>query len=451
MLHNITETSTTIIAPATAAGGATIVIRLSGSQAIEIADKMFRGRRKLAEAEGYTLHYGTIRNEDGCVVDDVVVALFRAPNSYTGDDTVEITTHGSEHICSEVLRIAIGYGAKMATAGEFTRRAFLAGKMDLSRAEAVADIIASDSRWSHNIATTQMRGGYSAKLQELRGELLRLCSLLELELDFSEEDVEFADRSMLRAILAEVEKQVAMLIASFSVGNAIKNGVNVAIVGEPNVGKSTLLNALIEDDRAMVSDVAGTTRDTIEATTIIDGIRFRFVDTAGLRTTDDQLEQMGITRTYRAIDNAHVVLHLTTAENPEFQNIELKDGQSYIQIINKIDKFTISNSSVSDKPLCISAKQGLGIDRLREVLRSTVDTSQINANSVVVSNMRHYDALKNASEALSMARTAINNNLSAELISEDIRQVLHHLGEITGEITSDDILHSIFSKFCIGK
>ena len=451
MLHNITETSTTIIAPATATGGATIVIRLSGSQAIEIADKMFRGRRKLAEAEGYTLHYGTICNEDGCVVDDVVVALFRAPNSYTGDDTVEITTHGSEHICSEVLRIAIGYGAKMATAGEFTRRAFLAGKMDLSRAEAVADIIASDSRWSHNIATTQMRGGYSAKLQELRGELLRLCSLLELELDFSEEDVEFADRSMLRAILAEVEKQVAMLIASFSVGNAIKNGVNVAIVGEPNVGKSTLLNALIEDDRAMVSDVAGTTRDTIEATTIIDGIRFRFVDTAGLRTTDDQLEQMGITRTYRAIDNAHVVLHLTTADNPEFQNIELKDGQSYIQIINKIDKFTLSNSSVSDKPLCISAKQGRGIDRLLEVLRSTVDTSQLNANSVVVSNMRHYDALKNASEALSMARTAINNNLSAELISEDIRQVLHHLGEITGEITSDDILHSIFSKFCIGK
>ncbi|MBR5133391.1 MAG: tRNA uridine-5-carboxymethylaminomethyl(34) synthesis GTPase MnmE [Alistipes sp.] len=451
MLHNITETSTTIIAPATATGGATIVIRLSGSQAIEIADKMFRGRRKLAEAEGYTLHYGTIRNEDGCVVDDVVVALFRAPNSYTGDDTVEITTHGSEHICSEVLRIAIGYGAKMATAGEFTRRAFLAGKMDLSRAEAVADIIASDSRWSHNIATTQMRGGYSAKLQELRGELLRLCSLLELELDFSEEDVEFADRSMLRAILAEVEKQVAMLIASFSVGNAIKNGVNVAIVGEPNVGKSTLLNALIEDDRAMVSDVAGTTRDTIEATTIIDGIRFRFVDTAGLRTTDDQLEQMGITRTYRAIDNAHVVLHLTTADNPEFQNIELKDGQSYIQIINKIDKLTSSDLPVSNKPLCISAKQGRGIDRLREVLRSTVDTSQLNANSVVVSNMRHYDALKSASEALSMARTAINNNLSAELISEDIRQVLHHLGEITGEITSDDILHSIFSKFCIGK
>ncbi len=451
MLHHIIETSTTIIAPATAAGGATMVIRLSGNQAIEIADRMFRGRRKLQEAEGYTLHYGTICNESQETIDDVVVALFRAPNSYTGDDTVEITIHGSEHICSEVIRIAIGYGAKIATAGEFTRRAFLAGKMDLSRAEAVADIIASDSRWSHNIATTQMRGGYSTKLAELRSELLRLCSLLELELDFSEEDVEFAERTTLKSILSDVENQVARLVASFSVGNAIKNGVNVAIVGEPNVGKSTLLNALVEEDRAMVSDIAGTTRDTIEATTIIDGIRFRFVDTAGLRATDNQLEQMGITRTYRAIDNAHVILHLSSADNPEFQDIELKDNQAYIKVINKIDKLSSSDYSLDRETLCISAKQGLGIEKLRELLRSTVDTSQLNSNSVVVSNMRHYDALKGAHEALISAHKAISDNLSAELISEDIRQVLHHLGEITGEITSDDILHSIFSKFCIGK
>lgn len=451
MIHNIIDTSTTIIAPATAAGGAIMVTRLSGSHAIEIADKIFYGRSRLADAEGYTLHYGTIRNEQGEVVDDVVVALFRAPNSYTGDDIVEITTHGSEHICSELLRLAIGYGATMATAGEFTRRAFLAGKMDLSRAEAVADIIASDSRWSHNIATTQMRGGYSAKLAELRGELLRLCSLLELELDFSEEDVEFAERTTLRTILREVEEQVASLIASFSIGNAIKNGVNVAIVGEPNVGKSTLLNALVEDDRAMVSDVAGTTRDTIEATTIIDGIRFRFVDTAGLRDTDNQLEQMGITRTYRAIDNAHVILHLTTADNPEFQDIELKDKQAYIKVINKIDKLASSDDRAFADAICISAKQNLGIDTLRSTLRSTVDTSQLNAQSVVVSNMRHYSALKSAQEALEAARRALNLNLSAELISEDIRQMLHHLGEITGEITSADILHSIFSKFCIGK
>lgn len=451
MIHNIIDTSTTIIAPATAAGGAIMVIRLSGRDAIEIADKMFRGRQSLAQAKGYTLHYGTIRNEQDEVIDDVVVALFRAPHSYTGDDIVEITTHGSEHICSELLRIAIGYGATMATAGEFTRRAFLAGKMDLSRAEAVADIISSDSRWSHNIATTQMRGGYSAKLTELRNELLRLCSLLELELDFSEEDVEFAERTALRTILCEVEEQVASLIASFSVGNAIKNGVNVAIVGEPNVGKSTLLNALVEDDRAMVSDVAGTTRDTIEATTIIDGIRFRFVDTAGLRDTDNQLEQMGITRTYRAIENAHVILHLTTADNPEFKNIELKDNQAYIKVINKIDKLTSSDDSALHNAIGISAKQGKNIDTLRSTLRATVDTSQLNAQSVVVSNMRHYAALNSAQKALTSAHIALDDNLSAELISEDIRQVLHHLGEITGEVTSDDILHTIFSKFCIGK
>ena len=445
MTHNIIDTSTTIVAPATAAGGAVMVTRLSGSRAIEIADRMFRGRKPLSECEGYTLHYGTIRNEQDEVVDDVVVALFRAPNSYTGDDTVEITTHGSEHICSELLRLAISYGATMATAGEFTRRAFLAGKMDLSRAEAVADIISSDSRWSHTIATTQMRGGYSAKLAQMRDELLRLCSLLELELDFSEEDVEFADRTTLRNILADVEHQVSTLLSSFGVGNAIKNGVNVAIVGEPNVGKSTLLNALVEDDRAMVSDVAGTTRDTIEATTIIDGIRFRFIDTAGIRDTENQLEKMGIERTHRAIEKAHIILHLTSAD------IECSTEQHYIQVINKIDK----NSSIDDPTIAraikISAKLNIGIDELRSALRSTVDTSSLNANSVVVSNMRHYAALRAAHEALTSARAALDNNIPSDLVSEDIRQVLHHLGEITGEITSDDILHSIFSKFCIGK
>ncbi len=451
MIHNIIDTTNTIIAPATAAGGAIMVTRLSGCQAIEIADKMFRGRKKLVEAEGYTLHYGTIRNEQGNVVDDVVVALFRAPNSYTGDDIVEITTHGSEQICTELLRLAISYGATMATPGEFTRRAFLAGKMDLSRAEAVADVIASDSEWSHNIASTQMRGGYSLKLAELRGELMRLCSLLELELDFSEEDVEFAERSTLRTMLCQVEQQVSMLISSFSVGNAIKNGVNVAIVGEPNVGKSTLLNALVEDDRAMVSDVAGTTRDTIEATTTIDGIRFRFVDTAGLRETDNQLEQMGITRTYRAIENAHVILHLTSAENPEFQNIELNEKQAYIKVINKIDKITSTINLSIHNTLTISAKEAQGIDKLRKKLRSTIDTSALNRNSVVVSNMRHYAALQSAHQALELALTALDNALPSDLISEDIRQVLHHLGEITGEVTSDDILQTIFSKFCIGK
>ena len=450
-MHNIVD-SPTIVAPATAVGGAVMVVRISGNRAIEIADSIFRSRRKLADCPGYTLHYGTICDERGDVVDDVVVALFRAPHSYTGDDTVEITIHGSEHICSELLRLCIEHGATMATAGEFTRRAFLAGKMDLSRAEAVADIIASDSRWSHRVASTQMRGGYSEKLGELREELLRLCSLLELELDFSEEDVEFADRKALYSILDEVCMQIEKLTSSFSLGNAIKNGVNVAIVGEPNVGKSTLLNALIEDDRAMVSDIAGTTRDTIEATTNIDGIVFRFVDTAGLRATDNELEQMGIDRTYRAIENAHVILHLCSAENPEFEPIKINSNtQRYIKVINKIDRITSSNDVANVDAICISAKLHSGIDNLRHALRLTIDTSQLNSHSVVVSNMRHYAALKSAGEALQSARISLANNLSSELISEDIRQVLHHLGEITGEITSTDILNSIFSKFCIGK
>ena len=444
------DTTSTIVAPATASGGAVMVIRLSGTEAIAIGDKIFRGKHRLSEANGYTLHYGTIVNEREEIIDDVVVALFRAPHSYTGDDTMEITLHGSEYITSEVIRLAISYGATMAMPGEFTRRAFLAGKMDLSRAEAVADIIASDSRWSHNIATTQMRGGYSERLATLREELLRLCSLLELELDFSEEDVEFADRTTLRTILDDIGTQIDTLTSSFALGNVLKNGVNVAIIGEPNVGKSTLLNALIEDDRAMVSDIAGTTRDTIEATTIIDGIRYRFVDTAGIHDTNDKLEQMGIDRSYRAIANAHIILHLASAEHPIFATIEHKPKQHYIQVINKIDTITSSEYSDIDK-LYISAKQGIGIDNLRTRLREIMDTSNLNASSVVVSNMRHYSALKSASDALSDARRGIDSNTPSDLLSEDIRRIIHHLGEITGEITTTDILQTIFSKFCIGK
>ena len=450
MIGTTLDISTTIVAPATASGGAVMVIRLSGNDAIAIADKMFRGRKPLCKAEGYTLHYGHIVDADEQTIDDVVVALFRAPHSYTGDDTVEITIHGSEYIASEVLRLAIEYGAVMATPGEFTRRAFLAGKMDLSRAEAVADVIASDSRWSLNVAATQMRGGYSARLQELRDELLRLCSLLELELDFSEEDVEFADRTTLRKLLDTVGKQIDELTSSFALGNAIKNGVNVAIIGKPNVGKSTLLNALVEEDRAMVSDIAGTTRDTIEATTVIDGIRYRFIDTAGIHTTADKLEQMGIDRTHRTIANAAIVLHLATADEPTFEAVELSDTQHYVRVVNKIDKresFTFEDSDI----LYISAQQGTGLDTLRQRLRSTIDTSSLGTGSVVVSNMRHYAALRSAHLALEDARRAMNIGLPGDLLSEDIRRILHHLGEITGEITSDDILHTIFSKFCIGK
>lgn len=449
MYHQL-DTTSTIVAPATATGGAVMVIRLSGSEAIAIADKMFHGRQRLSEAKGYTLHYGTIVNSENETIDDVVVALFRAPHSYTGDDTVEITIHGSEYITSEVIRLAIEYGATMATPGEFTRRAFMAGKMDLSRAEAVADIIASDSQWSHNVASTQMRGGYSAKLAELRGELLRLCSLLELELDFSEEDVEFADRTTLLNTLNTIGEQIESLTKSFALGNVLKNGVSVAIVGEPNVGKSTLLNALIEDDRAIVSDIAGTTRDTIEATTTIDGIRYRFIDTAGIRTTEDRLEQLGIDRSCRAIENANIILHIASAENPTFTPITTSLNQHYIRVINKIDTIT-SSVYLDTTTIQISAKNNLGIDNLRAAIRQTTNTAQLSAGSIVVSNMRHYSALKSANEALAAARQSMRANIPSDLLSAEIRRIIHHLGEITGEITTTDILESIFSQFCIGK
>ena len=445
------DTETTIIAPATAIGGAVVVVRISGTHAIAIADSIFRGRQRLSDAKGYTLHYGTIVYDNGEILDDVVVALFRSPHSYTGEDSVEITLHGSEYITSELLRLAIERGAVMATPGEFTKRAFLAGKMDLSRAEAVADIIASDSRWSHNVASSQMRGSYSSRLGQMRESLLRLCSLLELELDFSEEDVEFANRTELREMLIAVKEDVSQLKSSFALGNVLKNGVTVSIVGEPNVGKSTLLNALIEEDRAMVSDIAGTTRDTVEATTTIDGIRYRFIDTAGLRTTSDALEQMGIDRTYRAMQNSQIILHVCAADNPIFENISIQPSQKYIQVINKIDDAISTDAKDIKTPLRISAKYGKGIDMLRAVLRKCTDTSHLNSSSVVVTNMRHFSALERAEESLRMALNAMDNSLPSDLLSEDLRDTLHHLGEITGDITSDDILHTIFSRFCIGK
>lgn len=466
MHYDSLDTDTTIIAPATASGGATTVVRLSGSRAIAIADRFFRGRCRLSDAEGYTLHYGRIVDGDDETLDDVMVALYRAPHSYTGDDTVEITLHGSEYIAATLLRLAIAEGATMATPGEFTRRAFLAGKMDLSRAEAVADIIASDSRWSHAVASQQMRGGYSERIAELRNSLLRLCSLLELELDFSEEDVEFADREELRAILHSVGEEISRLRNSFALGNVLKEGLAVAIIGEPNVGKSTLLNALVGEDRAMVSDIAGTTRDTIEATTTIDGIRYRFVDTAGLRTTDDPLERMGIERTHRTIANASVILHLTAADNPEFEAVNLRDDQHYIRVVNKIDRTTtmqptklteLVNGDDHRGPhpdsdiVYLSAKLGTGIDSLRHRLRSIADTSELHSGDVIVSNARHYEALGKASSALERTLHALSSGYPTDLVSEDVRTILHQIGEITGDITSDDILHSIFSKFCIGK
>ena len=445
-----------IIAPATATGGAIAVIRMSGEGAVECCDKVFRGRAPLAAAKPYTVHYGDIVDGER-VLDDVLVTVFRAPHSYTGEDGVEISVHGSQYIVSEVLALLVRHGARMATAGEFSVRAFLAGKMDLSQAEAVADMIASSSRASHSLASTQMRGGYSASLAELRTKLLNVASLIELELDFAEEEVEFADRSRLAAMLDDAAAEIERLCDSFRLGNAIKEGVATVIVGEPNVGKSTLLNRLVGEERAMTSDIAGTTRDTVEAMCNIDGVLFRFIDTAGLRTTDDRLEQMGIDRTHRALEQARIVIAMvdagTDSDSHESEPITVTAEQTLIRVVNKIDKCaaTVKGGAANDDTIYISAKSGEGVDSLRRQLRATIDTERIYAGETVVSNSRHYEALERASQALRQARQALHDGLSGELLSEELREILHHLGEITGEVTSQDILTNIFSKFCIGK
>ena len=436
-----------IVAPATALGGAIAVIRLSGEGSVELCDRIFKGRKPLSEAKSHTIHYGTIC--DGVrVVDDVVVAVFRAPHSYTGEESVEISIHGSRYIAAEVLRLLCEQGARMAEAGEFSQRALAAGRIDLSQAEAVADLIAAESRAAHAVAATQMRGGYSALLDELREELLNITSLLELELDFSEEDVEFADREKLRSMLEKTDGAVVRLMESFKVGNAIREGVAVAIVGRPNVGKSTLLNRLVGDDRAMVSDIAGTTRDTIEESVVIDDIRFRFVDTAGLHDTDDRLEKMGIERTEKAIQKAQIVLYMTEPSQAEWELPELSDEQTLLLVVNKIDT---SSERGTEGAIYISARENEGIDELRKALRATVNTEGLYRSEVIVSNLRHVEALRRAHHDMSAAIEALDGGISEELLAEDIRSAITALAEITGHITSDDILKNIFSHFCIGK
>ena len=435
-----------IVAPATAQGGAIAVIRMSGEGSIACCDRVFKGSRSLTEAKSHTLHYGTIVDGEQ-VLDDVLVSVFRAPHSYTGEESVEISTHGSRYIVTEILSLLCRNGARMAEHGEFSARAFAAGRIDLSQAEAVADIIAADSRAAHTMASTQMRGGYSDTLKTLRNQLVELTALLELELDFSEEDVEFADRTRLYEMLQQTCNVVCSLMQSFRTGNAIREGVGVAIVGAPNVGKSTLLNRLIGDDRAMVSDIAGTTRDTIEESIIIDDIRFRFIDTAGIRKTDDLLEQMGIDRTLKAIERADIIINMAEP-NGAFEAISLKENQSEIRLINKADTITLRDDA---EAIYISARDGVGIENLRTALRNTVDTEALYRGDAVVSNVRHFEALSAANNALSAAMTALSAGISSELLAEDIRSAISHLGEITGEITSDTILQSIFSSFCIGK
>lgn len=482
----------TIAAPATAAGGAIGVVRISGDEAIGVCDRIFRGRQPLSRAKGYTVHYGRIVDGER-IVDDVLATVFRSPHSYTGEDSVEIACHGSSYILSEVLRLLCAAGARMAEPGEFTTRAYLAGKMDLAQAEAVADLIASSSRAAHALASTQMRGGYSAALASLREELIRLTSLLELELDFGEEDVEFADRNALRDTMQQIGTQIDLLSNSFSLGNAIKEGVAVAIVGAPNVGKSTLLNRLLGEERAMVSDIAGTTRDTIEQTANIDGVLFRFIDTAGIRPTNDRLEQMGIERTMQSIERAQIVVRMydaagvatdaTTAvaadaaagqmtESNERSGIILRPGQIELCVVNKTD--TATSLQLPPDAIGISAKHGVGIEHLRAKLRASVDTRALYHGDAVVSSNRHYEALTAARTALNRALAGLGtpeaiqeshvaikggeafvsssrNGLPTDLLSEEIRQVIHHIGAITGDITSDDVLQHIFSKFCIGK
>ena len=447
----------TIVAPATAPGGALAIIRVSGADALSLCDRIFRGGRPLVQAAANTVHYGRILDGER-VVDDVLVTVFRAPHSYTGEDSVEISCHGSSYIVSETLRLLIAAGGRMAQPGEYTIRAYLNGKLDLSQAEAVADLIASSTRAAHTLATNQMRGGYSEELEGLRDQLLNLSSLLELELDFSEEDVEFADRQALRETMERIGAEIGRLCSSFSLGNAIKEGVAVAIVGAPNVGKSTLLNRLLNEERAMVSEIAGTTRDVIEERANIGGVLFRFLDTAGIRATGDRLEQMGIERTMESIRRAQIIIRLLDAQSmadgmagpdPEF---ELGPGQRMLTVVNKLDaapaKFRVPEGAIG-----ISAKRGDGVDELREALRGAVDTEGLYHGDPVVSNSRHYEALTAARESLARALAGLDEGLPADLLSEEIRPVVRHLGEITGRgaIAPDEVLNNIFSKFCIGK
>ncbi|MBO5888163.1 MAG: tRNA uridine-5-carboxymethylaminomethyl(34) synthesis GTPase MnmE [Bacteroidaceae bacterium] len=445
----------TICALATPPGGAIAIVRVSGPDAITVTEKIFS--KSLEKAKGYTLHFGQVTDGEGKELDEVLVSLFRAPHSYTGEDSTEISCHGSAYIVQRLLESLIKNGARQAEPGEYTMRAFMNGKLDLSQAEAVADLISSSTQATHQMAMNQLRGQFSKELAELRGQLLQLTSLLELELDFNDQDVEFANREQLTSLMEKVEKHISGLADSFQTGNAIKNGIPVAIIGAPNVGKSTLLNALVGEERAIVSNIQGTTRDLIEDTIQIDGITFRFIDTAGIRKTQDQLEQMGIERSIQAAEKAKVILFLTEKNQP-FPDIEFRDDQVVLQVINKCDLSLPSSSYLYHREpegrlFHISAANGDGIELLRQALvRESAMPMTLDTTNTVVTNVRHYNALKQSIDALQRAKQAFESGIPTDLVAEDLRQCLHYLGEITGsEITSDDILQNIFHTFCIGK
>ncbi|MFC2104812.1 tRNA uridine-5-carboxymethylaminomethyl(34) synthesis GTPase MnmE [Bacteroidota bacterium] len=446
--------------------GAIAVIRLSGDESIALCDKVFKTitNKRLIDQPANTIHYGTLHDSEK-IIDEVVISIFKNPHSYTGEDVVEISCHGSVYIQQQILQLLIRNGARLAKPGEFTLRAFINGKMDLSQAEAVADVIASSSASSHKVAIQQMRGGFSSEIVNLRDRLLNFISLLELELDFSEEDVEFADRKQLDELLNNIHNLIQKLLKSFDLGNVIKNGVPVAIVGHTNVGKSTLLNKILNEEKAIVSEIAGTTRDVIEDVINIEGIAFRFIDTAGIRDTVDTIETIGIERTYDRISKASIVLLIvdatedTTNIEKAIKTVEDKLGDSdkkLIVVVNKIDQATIDynfNKILRDKDVVvkISAKTGENINQLIEELLTVVNLSALNHNEVIVTNARHYEALEKASESLQRAIDGLNSGVTGDFLAQDIREALHYLGEITGEITTDEVLGNIFKNFCIGK
>ena len=464
-----------ICALATPAGGAIGIIRLSGSEAIRLTDKVFVSvsGKQLSAAKHNTLHYGEIKDKDGHTIDDVLVSVFRAPHSYTGEDSTEISCHGSRYILQQVLQRLIEVGCRQAEPGEYTRRAYMNGKMDLSQAEAVADLIASTNKATHQMALSQLKGHFSSELTLLREKLLKMTSLLELELDFSDhEELEFADRSELRALAAEIEKKITTLAHSFETGNALKQGVPVAIVGKTNVGKSTLLNRLLHEEKAIVSNIHGTTRDVIEDTTLIDGITFRFIDTAGIRKTDDVVENIGIERTYKKMEEAKIVIWLLDALPTEAEIEDMKEknqGKKLLMVFNKIDEIsfdktmlssdensqTSSSISLSDENvsiLNISARTGENVLDLEQALVRAADIPEITENDVIVTSARHYEALLRADESLSRVLESMDMGMSGDIIAEDLKMVLEELGEITGgQISSQETLNNIFKHFCIGK
>lgn len=454
----------TIVALATPSGaGAIAVIRLSGPKAISIASNVFVSvsEKDLGMQKTHTIHLGHIKDNDR-TLDEVLASIFKNPNSYTGEDVVEFSCHGSPYIQQEIIQLLLRKGARMAHAGEFTLRAFLHGKMDLSQAEAVADLISSDSEASHQLAMQQMRGGFSSEIAQLRQELLNFASLIELELDFAEEDVEFANRSEFEQLIQKIKEVLKRLIDSFAVGNVLKNGIPVAIVGEPNVGKSTLLNALLNEERAIVSDIAGTTRDTIEDEITLGGIGFRFIDTAGIRETQDTIEGLGIQKTFEKMEAAQVVVLLLDASETiakltlEVNKIKNKYPQKALAIVaNKIDRLSTEDLTQLREALpeliTISAKNREGVEQLTTTLLNFVNTGALRNNETIVTNTRHYDALLKSLEEILKVQQGLDAQLSGDLLAIDIRQALYHLGEITGEISNDELLGNIFANFCIGK